>query len=129
MKPLSAILVLTFWLTACAPAAPAETGTLAGRVTIGPLQPVMQEGVPEPTPAPEVYAARQVVVFDARGQEELARIAIGPDGHYEIKLPVGRYVVDINHSGIDSTYGLPAEIEIRASETTVLDIDIDTGIR
>ncbi|TAK13101.1 MAG: carboxypeptidase regulatory-like domain-containing protein [Anaerolineae bacterium] len=120
---------LSLLLFACAAATPAETGWLAGRVTIGPLQPVMQVGVPEPTPAPEVFAARWVVVLDAQGEEQVAIALLGPDGRYEIELPAGRYVVDINHAGIDSAAGLPVEIEILPGETTTLDIDIDTGIR
>ena len=40
-----------------------EEGTLSGRVTIGPLRPVLRDGEIEPTPSPEVYAAWQVVVF------------------------------------------------------------------
>lgn len=128
MKKLT-LISLTLLLCACAVAAPAETGTLAGRVTIGPLQPVMQVGVPEPTPAPEVFAARWVVVFDARGEDEIATALLGPDGRYAIDLPAGRYVVDINRAGIDSAAGLPLEVEILPGETTILDIDIDTGIR
>jgi hypothetical protein len=37
--------------------------------------------------------------------------------------------VDINHSGIDMAKGLPIEIWILEDEVTVLDIEIDTGIR
>ena len=43
-----------------------EEGGLGGRVTSGPLAPVAQAGAAEPTADPAVYAARQVVVFDAK---------------------------------------------------------------
>jgi len=33
-----------------------ETGVLAGNVAIGPLQPAVQVGVPEPTPRPTPHA-------------------------------------------------------------------------
>lgn len=119
---------LVLLLVACV-AQPQETGTLEGHVTIGPLIPVSQAGVPDPTPAPEVYAARQIVILTADGQREVARVQVGPDGTYRVTLPVGSYLVDINHIGIDAAAGLPATIEIASQQVTRLDIDIDTGIR
>jgi hypothetical protein len=115
-------------LGACA-VGPQESGTLEGHVTIGPLVPVVQEGEAEPTPAPEVYAAREVVVFERDGKTEVARLKIDASGNYRAELPAGTYVVDINHVGIDTAADLPREIDITAQGVTRLDIDIDTGIR
>jgi hypothetical protein len=108
---------------------PHETGILEGHVTIGPLVPVLREGEVEPTPAPEVYAAREIVVFDKDGRTEFARLKIDPSGNYRVELPVGTYVVDINRIGIDTAKDLPKEIKIESQIVTKLDIDIDTGIR
>ena len=108
---------------------PQVTGVLAGHVSIGPLVPVVREGEPEPTPAPEVYAARQVVIYKSDGRKEIARAEINALGDYWIDLAPGTYVVDINHGGIDMASSLPAEIQIQAGQITRLDIDIDTGIR
>jgi hypothetical protein len=105
------------------------SGVLTGHVSIGPLVPVVREGVPEPTPAPEVYAARQVVIYRSDGRKEIARAGIDASGDYRVDLAPGNYVVDINHGGIDMASGLPAEIQIQAGQITRLDIDIDTGIR
>jgi hypothetical protein len=91
--------------------------------------PAIREGEVEPTPNPEMYAARQIVIFDQRGQKEIARASINVAGDYEIALPEGTYVVDINHSGIDFAEGLPAQVDIRPNEVARLDIAIDTGIR
>lgn len=106
-----------------------EEGWLGGRVTIGPLAPVAQAGAAEPTADPAVYAARQVVVFDAKSGAEVLRAGIDTSGQYRVALPVGSYVVDINHAGIDTASGLPLTVEIRANEETRVDIAIDTGIR
>ena len=106
-----------------------EYGTLEGQVTIGPLVPVVREGEEEPTPAPEVYAAREIVVYKKDGATEVTRLEIGPDGYYWGELPLGIYVIDINRIGIDSAAGLPKEIEIKLNSVTRLDIEIDTGIR
>ncbi len=108
---------------------PQVFGTLEGHVTIGPLVPVVREGESEPTPAPEVYAAREIVVFEENGKTEFVRLGIDAKGNYRAELPAGSYVVDINHIGIDSAADLPKKIVITAQGVTRLDIDIDTGIR
>ena len=107
----------------------AATGTLQGHVNIGPLQPVVRVDEPTPVVPPEAYAARQIVIYAADGQTEIARVQIGPDGNYEVALPPGTYVVDLTRSGIDSSKNLPAKVQIVAGQTTTLDVEIDTGIR
>lgn len=118
-------------LTACSFSQPASqsTGILQGHVTIGPLVPVQQVGEADPIPAPEVYAARQIVIFSADGQTEIARAEIDAEGNYSIELPTEVYQVDINRIGIDFAYGLPAFVTIVAGGITLLDVDIDTGMR
>src|SRR4030042_6451881 len=93
------LVALTLLVTFCCPV-PQETGVLEGQVTIGPLVPVVQEGVPEPTPGPEVYASRQIVVYAQDGQTEVARVQMDGQGNYRVELPVGTYVVDINQGGV-----------------------------
>ena len=88
-------------LTACS-FGPREFGVLEGQVTIGPLQPAMQVGEQPPTPAPEVYSAREIVVYKKNGVTEFTRLEIGPTGWYRGELPAGVYVIDINRIGIDS---------------------------
>ncbi len=122
------VLSLMFLLASCAPA-PRETGVLQGHVTIGPLVPVVREGEPEPTPAPEVYAIRQMVIYAEDGWTEVTKVQIDAQGNYRVSLPVGTYVVDINHVGIDRGIDLPATAKIESQEVTRLDVEIDTGIR
>jgi hypothetical protein len=122
------ILLVGLATCGCAGSA-AEPGWLTGHVTIGPLQPVVQEGVPEPSPGPDTYAARQVVIFSEDGQREVQRAAIDPSGVYRAELSPGVYLVDINHAGIDFAKGLPVMVEIASGQEIRLDIDIDTGIR
>ena len=102
---------------------------LQGHVTIGPLVPVVREGEPEPTPAPEVYASRQIVIYAEDGQTEVTRVQIDGKGNFRVELAVGAYVVDINHAGIDMAKELPKTVQIAAGQTTHLDVEIDTGIR
>jgi hypothetical protein len=122
------LLVLLISCTACA-LGPKEYGILEGQVSIGPLVPVIREGEQPPTPAPEVYAAREIVVFKANGVTEFTRLQIDSNGRFQTQLPVGAYVIDINRIGIDSADNLPLEITILANQTTTMSINIDTGIR
>jgi hypothetical protein len=122
------ITLLMILIPACG-STPSPVGILEGHVTIGPLVPVVKEGMPEPTPATEVYAARQIVVLRERDGKEIARFEIDPLGNYRGELPVGTYLVDINHIGIDSAKGFPKTVEIHPHQTSRLDVEIDTGIR
>jgi hypothetical protein len=103
------------------------SGLLQGQVNIGPIAPV-QSDTPVAT-APEVYAARKVLVYDKTGEELLYTVSLNDAGYYRIELPAGTYVVDINHAGIDRSSEVPATIEIKAGQTEILNISIDTGIR
>ena len=122
-------LFFTILLLAACTSLPRKTGILAGHVDIGPLTPVEQVGVPTPTPAPEVYAARQIVIYAADGKTEITKVAINSKGEYQVTLVAGTYWIDINHSGMDRGIDLPKKIEILTGQITALDISIDTGIR
>ncbi len=122
------LLYLLIPFTSCNPG-PKEFGVLEGQVSIGPLVPVVREGEDPPTPAPEVFAAREIVVYKKNGKTEFIRLNIDSIGWYQGKLPVGTYVIDINRIGIDSADNLPLEIKITSGSLTRLDINIDSGIR
>ena len=124
---LLSIVILGLFLAGCATAA-AETGTLEGNVTIGPLQPVERPGVKPPVPC-EVYEARKIMVYDKSGKKLLEQVDIDCQGHYQVDLKPAIYTVDINRLGIDRSSEVPVQVEIKSGETITLDIDIDTGIR
>ncbi len=107
---------------------PVDSGTIQGRVTIGPLVPVERPGVTYEVPC-EVYEARKIVVYKQNGKDLVRELTIDCEGGYQAELRPGFYVIDISRTGIDRSSDVPAEIEIRPLETVVVDIDIDTGIR
>ena len=129
------LIIAVVLLSTCRPSPipPADKGekggTLEGHVRLGPMLPAKREGMVEPTPAPEAYAARQVVIYRRNGRTEFARSQINAQGKYRVSVPAGTYVVDINHAGIDRGVDLPQEIEIVDGQVTQLDIAIDTGVR
>ena len=105
------------------------TGFLIGKVTIGPLCPV-ERIPPDPNcqPTEATYKAWQIAVYTLDKRAKLAQIEPNLDGTYQVGLPTGKYLVDFEES---HAFGksLPQTIVIKKDQTTVFNIDIDTGIR
>ena len=115
---------------ACPSAAPRSEGTLEGTMAIAPICPV-ERIPPDPRcqPTPEMYAAHQVYVYDSAHSRFVATLIPDATGHFSAVLPVGTYVVDVQHRAIGGARDLPKTIVIKSGETVTISIDIDTGIR
>ena len=99
-----------------------------GTVTIGPLCPV------EPCMVTidqrfSAYSGRKVAVYKPDSRTLAKTVSIKSNGHYEVELEAGGYVVDIlpKPTGVGGASGVPKAITIAAGETVT--VDIDTGIR
>ena len=104
-----------------------STGTLTGKVSIGPLCPV------EPCTVPHdrlvaVYAARPITISTPSGTV-VTTVTADPESGFTVALKPGTYVVAIPKQGIGGSPDLPATVTIRSGEMVRLDISIDTGIR
>ena len=126
------LLLLGVITGSCCPGGP-ETVLLQGSVTIGPIWPVEQPGENPPVP-PEVFSSRYLIIYDESGEKMVREVCftqIGQSamGYYTAQIAPGTYMIDINHSGIDSAENLPMTITVSADETVTIDVDIDTGIR
>lgn len=105
------------------------TGVLMGAVSIGPICPVEQEGVPCPVP-PETYAGVQVLVQSATTGRVLERVPLDDTGRYQVALPSGTYRIGLDHElGIDRGNPQTRVVAIATGETAVENFEIDTGIR
>jgi hypothetical protein len=108
-----------------------EQGFLEGKISIGPLCPV-EHDPPDPTclPTADTFKAYPVGIFSADGKHKIAQINPALDGTFRIDLDPGKYLVilEYEHLRIGSS-NLPAEVEISSRNKTIIDIDIDTGIR
>ena len=136
MKAILSLVISLITLTACQSLAPGgivsplvQPGSLQGHVNIGPLTPVERAGVPTATVPPQVYAARQLVLYKEDGTTEISRIKLNDQGDYRVELAPGTYVLGLVRSGIDRTRELPATVTITSGATTTVDVSIDTGIR
>jgi hypothetical protein len=103
------------------------TGTLTGKVSIGPLCPV------EPCTIPHdrlvaAYAARPITISTPDGIV-VTTVTPDPENGYTVTLIPGMYIVTIPKQGIGMSPELPATVIIRSGEMVRLDISIDTGIR
>ena len=127
------MVVLTIFQAGCTKQEemPTEKGYLKGKISIGPLCPV-EHNPPDPgcLPTAETYKAWPIDIFNAGGEVKIARIQPELNGNYISELFAGEYLVDLENpqSGPGSS-NLPVTVYISANDTTILDVNIDTGIR
>lgn len=108
-----------------------ETGFLEGKISIGPICPV-EKIPPDPgcLPTAETYKAYPVSVWTSNGMRKTLQIYPALNGSFRVELEQGNYLVvlekDQNRIGGSN---LPVEVSIVSKNITLLDINIDTGIR
>lgn len=108
-----------------------ETGLLEGIISIGPICPV-ETDPPDPgcLPTAETYKAYPVSIWTSNGRRKIAQINPALDGSYKTELTPGNYLVKLGTTGNGiGGSNLPAEVTIASQHETVLNIEIDTGIR
>lgn len=104
------------------------SGTVSGKVSIGPLCPVEC-----PEMGPDIYSPLQLI-FTPTGRGRpidlpfYAKLSI--DGSYSVELPESNYSVTLKDCAyLGCSAALPKSIFVKANESVQLNIDIDTGIR
>jgi hypothetical protein len=125
-------LILIFLMLSCSELNKLGEGALKGKITIGPLCPV-ETIPPQPQclPTADTYKAWQTSVWNLSKTKLMLDIKPELNGNYFIKIPVGEYLIDFREMNITRIGGnnLPVKIKITTSDTTRVDINIDTGIR
>ena len=106
-------------------------GILEGTISIGPICPV-ETIPPDPAclPTVETYKAYPVNVFTSDGKTKVAQLMPSLDGSYSSELSPGDYLIILERA--DNNIGgsnLPVIVSIKAQDKTLLNINIDTGIR
>lgn len=100
------------------------SGTIIGKVNIGPLCPVE----PCPVPKPDPYSSRQIILTSKQGSP--IYLSLDSSGNFSGTIPSGTYELTItNCDFLGCRYSLPKTVLIEANKTTRIDIEIDTGIR
>jgi hypothetical protein len=106
-------------------------GILEGTISIGPICPV-ETIPPDPAclPTAETYKAYPVSVFTSDGKTKIAQLMPSLDGSYTSELPPGDYLVVLERAKNNiGGSNLPAIVSISSQDKTLLNINIDTGIR
>lgn len=111
------------------------TGTVMGRVSIGPLCPVEREGVP--CGPEDIYSSRRIILNPnppvgggGRPVDLPFYIALNTDGTFSEEIPEGNYELTITDCAfLGCRYEFPKPIRVDANKTLTLSIDVDTGIR
>jgi hypothetical protein len=100
-------------------------GTLAGKVTRGPLSPVERPG----SRGAEPVSGFRVIISSLDGQQ-VASAVTDDQGEYRVNLPPGTYRISSGALPRGSfTRDLPATVTVTDAQEKRLDIRIDTGIR
>lgn len=107
-----------------------ETGFLEGTVSISPLCPV-ETNPPEPRclPTAETYKVYPVYVCTPDGSKKIVLISPELNGSFKTELAPGNYIVILDKEQRIGSSNLPQEVTIKPLETTLINIEIDTGIR
>ena len=106
-------------------------GFLEGTISIGPICPV-ETIPPDPAclPTAETYKAYSVNVFTSDGETKVAQLMPSLDGSYSSELPPGDYLIVLERAKNNiGGSNLPVMVSINAQDKTLLNINIDTGIR
>jgi len=124
MIPKLRLLCLLLLLGACSPLNPTQVDSgIQGQVSIGPLCPVVQEGMDCPD---KPYQA-SFTVLSSKGKE-VTRFQSDANGIFEIALSPGDYILRP-----ESPNGLPYAAEqpftVLADQFTQLTVTYDSGIR
>jgi hypothetical protein len=107
------------------------TGSLEGVISIGPICPV-ETDPPQPgcLPTAETYKAYPVSIWTSNGRKKITQINPALDGTYRAELVSGDYLIILDNGQIGpGNSNLPAEVSIEPEKETILNINIDTGIR
>ncbi len=123
MKIHPAYLLIILLVTACQASTQSLDSGVEGFVTIGPMCPVVQEGIP----CPDQPFQAELTILTESGKK-VVQFQTDEDGSFRIELAVGDYVL---HP--ESPDGLPFAADIPFSvedhEFTSLEVAYDSGIR
>ena len=105
------------------------SGTVTGRITIGPLCPVE----PCQNPLPDVYSSRTIILEPVGGGRPIDSplfIKLAADGTFKDEIPEGDYRITLSECEfLGCRASFPVTISVTANKTLELTLDVDTGIR
>lgn len=108
---------------ACPTSSATGTGTLVGKVTVGPMCPV--ELCPTTL---DLFSSKQIIL--QAGGKTIRIKNLATDGSFSASVPAGTYQLSLSScEWLGCREALPKTVTIQANKTTEVIINIDTGIR
>lgn len=126
MPRLLTLIALAVTVAACgaAPSPPEDSG-IDGSVFIGPLCPVVQEGVP----CPDAPYEASIRVQNSSGKV-VATVRSDKDGRFRLNLRPGAYTLEpLSPNAGAPPYAAPVTVQINEHVFTPVTITYDSGIR
>lgn len=77
----------------------------------------------------ESYPEYPLIILKADGKKEVARVTADKDGKYQVVLPPGDYVLDVQGRGRGHVRAKPQPFKVVSHQIIRVDMDIDTGVR
>lgn len=118
-----AFLLLIVILTACLNTSEPLDSGIEGMVTIGPMCPVVQEGVPCPD---QPYQA--MLTVQSTSGKKIKQFQTDEQGYFKVELAAGEYIL---HPESPNSLPFAADIPftVREHQFTQLEVIYDSGIR
>jgi hypothetical protein len=130
LVPLLAIMSVLFTFSTCEDNISGDNGLLEGTISIGPICPVETDPPsPECLPTAETYKAYPVGIWTQDGRRRITQITPAMDGSFSVGLVPGQYLIKLDKENTIGGSNLPVIVVITTLEKSILNIDIDTGIR
>jgi hypothetical protein len=106
-----------------------EPGVLAGHLKIISLKTVELAKGDITKETDRNYADYPLIIRDKDGRKEVARAIAGQTGNYQVTLPPGEYVLDVQGRAAQRVRAIPHPFTVVSGQTSHIDMDVDTGIR
>lgn len=101
---------------------------IVGKVSLGPLSPVVREG--DKTPNEKPYPEATILIKDSEGRKTIKQFKSDEKGEFKVSLSPGVYRLEpLTPKGQILPIGSSQVIEVKPAEFTNVTITYDTGIR
>ncbi len=102
-------------------------GILSGNVILEPMCPDEPCDL-GPKDLEALFEPRKVIIYSSDTSEVIQNLSISIDGTFATALPVGDYIIDINHYENDISPDVPSKLTIANGFTATKTIHIATGL-
>jgi hypothetical protein len=106
-----------------------QSGSLEGRITVGPLRPgpVRPDEGGQLLPA-EFVSSHKIAIL-TEDKHKVKEVTFDSKGAYKTDLPPGKYLVALEPNDVGIRKPAPVPVTIESGKKATLNLDFDTGMR